>query len=93
MGHPAIAIARTSTIRTAPLSPSLQQESICSRCGGFMVHDCCMDFLNSAGELAVTARRCVQCGEIIDPVILRNRQVQSTRCQVMWTKRIIESQL
>ena len=36
----------------------------CSRCGGLMVMEQCFDLL---------ARRCVQCGEIVDPVILQNR--------------------
>jgi hypothetical protein len=45
----------------------------CPRCGGLMVADFCMDLLNSTGELECSASRCVQCGEIVDPVILRNR--------------------
>lgn len=38
-----------------------------------MVGDYCMDLLNSTGELEFAAKRCVQCGEVVDPVILRNR--------------------
>lgn len=37
----------------------------CSRCEGLMVTEEYADF---------RARRCVQCGEIIDPIILENRQ-------------------
>lgn len=37
----------------------------CLRCSGFMVLEPCFDFL---------AWRCVQCGDVIDPVILQNRQ-------------------
>ena len=48
--------------------------STCSRCGGLMVSDFCMDLLNSTGELEFAAKRCVQCGEVVDPVILRNRR-------------------
>ncbi|MEC4890957.1 MAG: hypothetical protein RI101_12955 [Nitrospira sp.] len=51
-------------------------ESMCVRCGGFMVSDLCMDLLNSTGELAFAAKRCVQCGEVVDPVIVRNRRVR-----------------
>lgn len=47
--------------------------STCSRCGGLLVSDFCMDLLNSTGELEFAAKRCVQCGEVVDPVILRNR--------------------
>ena len=48
----------------------------CARCGGLMVSDFCMDLMNSPGELEVAAKRCVQCGEVVDPVIQRNRQLR-----------------
>jgi ribosomal protein L37E len=37
----------------------------CPRCGGFMVIEPCFDF---------RVQRCVQCGNLVDPVILQNRQ-------------------
>jgi hypothetical protein len=37
----------------------------CSRCGGLMVIEPCLDF---------QVQRCVQCGDIVDPVIVQNRQ-------------------
>lgn len=49
---------------------------VCHRCGGLMVDESCMDLWNTTGELEFVARRCVQCGEIVDPVILRNRDLQ-----------------
>ncbi|MDP1948724.1 MAG: hypothetical protein Q8L77_14625 [Nitrospirota bacterium] len=55
------------------ISSVIQHHSTCSRCGGLMVSDFCMDLLNSTGELEFAAKRCVQCGEVVDPVILRNR--------------------
>jgi len=39
-----------------------------------MVNDFCMDLLNGTGELEFAAKRCVQCGEVVDPVIARNRR-------------------
>lgn len=39
----------------------------CPRCGGLMVAEWCEDLSD------YRAQRCVQCGEVIDPVILRNR--------------------
>jgi hypothetical protein len=48
-------------------------ESMCARCGGLMVTDFCMDLLFCIGETEFAAQRCVQCGEIVDPVIIRNR--------------------
>ena len=55
------------------VSPAAQHESTCTRCGGFMVNDSYLDLLNNVGESKFSAKRCVQCGEVVDPVILRNR--------------------
>jgi len=41
-----------------------------------MVNDFCMAFLHSTADLEVVAKRCVQCGEVVDPVIERNRRVR-----------------
>ena len=46
----------------------------CSRCGGLMVTEQCFDLLDGRGHFDFRARRCVECGEFIDPVILQNRQ-------------------
>ena len=62
------------------VSPATQHESTCTRCGGFMVNDSYLDLLNNVGDLKFVAKRCVQCGEVVDPVILRNR---ATRHEAM----------
>jgi len=49
-------------------------QSTCARCGGLMVNEFFMDVLDSNGELKFPAKRCVQCGEVVDFVILINRQ-------------------
>jgi hypothetical protein len=51
----------------------------CPRCGGLMVGEYCMDLPNGTGELEFLASRCVQCGEVVDPVILKNRSIQQQR--------------
>jgi hypothetical protein len=51
-------------------------QSSCIRCGGLMVPEFCIDLLNSTGELDCEARRCVQCGEIVDSLVLQNRRTQ-----------------
>ena len=56
--------------------PALRHEPICSRCGGLMVREFCTDLLNSTGELDCPVARCIQCGDVVDPVIRRNRQLQ-----------------
>jgi hypothetical protein len=50
-------------------------QSNCLRCGGLMVKDVSMDLWNSTSELECATSRCVQCGDIVDPVILRNRSL------------------
>ena len=41
----------------------------CPRCSGLMVAEWCEDLSDYSGQ------RCVQCGELIDPVIMLNRQL------------------
>jgi len=57
------------------ISSALLQSS-CLRCGGLMVNEVSMDPMNSSSELECATRRCVQCGDILDPVILRNRRIR-----------------
>lgn len=68
--------AKNEQLANHAVSSTAQHESICIRCGGLMVTDFCMDVLFCIGETEFAARRCIQCGEIVDPVILRNRGVQ-----------------
>lgn len=56
-----------------PVSYPVQSETTCMRCGGLLVRNICIDLVNSAGDLECDTRRCVQCGDIVDAVILRNR--------------------
>ena len=48
----------------------------CTRCGGLMVNDSYIDLLNNVGESKFSSKRCVQCGEVVDSVILLNRQLR-----------------
>ena len=49
------------------------KEDSCTRCGGFMVSHWCMNVNYDAGGMEILTKRCLQCGEVIDPVILENR--------------------
>ena len=40
-----------------------------------MVNDSYMDLLNNVGDSKFAAKRCVQCGEVVDSLILLNRQL------------------
>ncbi len=48
---------------------------ICSRCGGLMVSEFSIDLWSPTSKLDGAPRRCVQCGDVIDAVILRNRRI------------------
>lgn len=55
---------------------SLAGAAKCARCDGLMVIEQGFDGMDSTGHVDFMARRCVQCGEVIDPVILQNRRLQ-----------------
>lgn len=44
-----------------------------------MVDHLCVDLLNTGRELEFAALRCIQCGDIVDPVILYHRQQGQNR--------------
>lgn len=46
----------------------------CPRCGGFMISERFQDLKNPTRELHFVGSRCVACGEILDPTILKNRE-------------------
>jgi len=52
-----------------PVLNGLHEAAVCSRCGGFIVVEPCYDFW---------IQRCIHCGDLVDPVILRNRQQSSS---------------
>lgn len=46
----------------------------CVRCRGLMVRDHFYDLLDDTGRLSFRGWRCVGCGNVLDPVIVRNRR-------------------
>ena len=53
----------------------------CHRCGGLLVKDQCYELLDYC--LSLTVSRCISCGSISDPVILRNRREQQARLAIV----------
>jgi hypothetical protein len=51
----------------------MSTQSSCQRCSGHMEHDMCIDLESNTGRSTFWALRCIQCGDIVDEVILRNR--------------------
>ena len=71
---------RAEQIGGHTVSSALPHKSMCARCGGLMVQDFYLDVLGNIGESEFAAKRCVQCGEVVDSIILRNR---ATRHEAM----------
>jgi len=46
----------------------------CPRCKGVMALERFCDLYDETGQLCFMGWRCISCGEVIDPVIVRNRQ-------------------
>jgi hypothetical protein len=69
--------SRKSSPSTRPVTHRTQTLNICRRCGGYLVDEHCMDVDLAIGENRqgnkFWAMRCVQCGDLIDETILRNR--------------------
>ncbi len=88
MGHFGIQKKTTTRVKRAPKAPPTAHDNkptvlkvekssdtdTCTRCGGFMVSHWCMNVNYDAGGMEILTKRCLQCGEVIDPVILENRQ-------------------
>jgi len=64
----ALAVTQQQSIEVADRNwARIHSEDRCPRCSGLMVAEWCEDLSD------YRAQRCVQCGEIVDPVILHNR--------------------
>ena len=48
----------------------------CTRCDGLMVADNLIDIQESSVSMWMKGWRCVSCGNIVDPLILRHRIIQ-----------------
>ncbi len=48
----------------------------CPRCQGKMVYEIFEDLQDDTGHINFDGWRCVICGEILDPLILSNRQAR-----------------
>jgi ribosomal protein S27AE len=60
---------------------TLMDQSNCGRCGGLMVDVQCLDIEDPSGQLWFDAKHCVQCGNVIDPLILKNQSVGHRQIQ------------
>ena len=50
------------------------EHHVCPRCGGLLLTQYYIDLLDDTGQIDITAWHCTMCGEVLDPVILKNRK-------------------
>lgn len=62
-----------SNIYQAPLAYPALRLVACRRCGGLLADEHCMEVEIGPIEKGYWARRCIQCGDMIDETILLNR--------------------
>ncbi len=54
-------------------SVTVQDVHTCKRCGGLLSREGLFDLFDDTGQMHRWARRCVQCGDIVDSLILKRR--------------------
>lgn len=50
----------------------------CQRCNGFMIRESFLDLRDDSGRLMFEGWRCINCGEVVDPVVLTHRMEAPT---------------
>ena len=60
---------------TAGTTSKRSMQSSCRRCAGQMEYEMCIDLESDSGRSTFWCLRCIQCGDIVDEVILRNRSL------------------
>lgn len=58
-----------------PTAHPARTSDACRRCGGLLVEEHCMDMDIGKIGRGHWAKRCIQCGDMIDETILRHREV------------------
>lgn len=64
-----------------PAGPGTQPR--CMRCSGNLEHEMCIDLESDTGSCTFWALRCVQCGDIVDETILRNRALAHSEARFL----------
>jgi hypothetical protein len=59
--------------KNTPSLARVPRPSACQRCGGMLVDEHCMDIGEEGSGNRFWGMRCIQCGDVIDETILRNR--------------------
>ena len=59
--------------QTAGMTSKTSTQPTCRRCSGHMEQEMCIDLESDSGRSTFWVLRCIQCGDIVDEVILQNR--------------------
>lgn len=65
----------TMLSQTAGMTTRKATRQSCRRCSGYMDHEMCIDLESDSGHSTFWVLRCIQCGDRVDEVILRNRSL------------------
>ena len=79
MAAQGIEISPAQGLSQAPTSTPALESASCRRCGGLMVADRYIDLLDDTGKIEFMGERCIQCGDVVDQTILRNRLANQAR--------------
>ena len=63
----------TMLSRTAGAPAGSYTQLSCNRCSGCLASEMCIDLESDTGCCTFWVHRCLQCGDIVDETILRNR--------------------
>ena len=63
--------------KAAGVTPKKSTQQSCRRCSGYMAHEMCTDLESDSGYSIFWVHRCIQCGDMVDEVILRNRSLSN----------------
>ena len=62
---------------TTKVNQQYSTRNYCRRCSGHMDYDMCIDLESDSGQSTFWVLRCLQCGDMVDEVILRHRSLSN----------------
>ena len=66
-------MATSQNIHSGPGLGTSHNIQACTRCGGLLIREGLFDLFDDTGHMRLWASRCVQCGDIVDSLILKRR--------------------
>ena len=73
----------TMMSETTGVTKGMFTQQSCKRCSGYMVHEMCIDLESDSGYSTCWVLRCLQCGDMVDETILRNRSLFNPEAELV----------